>query len=195
MLTLSIEEAPARLIQPMSEDQFFEFCQRNRDLRIERAANGEIVIMPPVGLSGSGANSDVSGQLWEWTRKTGRGRSFGTDAGYTLPNGAVRSPDASWISSERLATVSERDYQRFAHVCPEFVIEVLPRSDSLKETQEKMVEWIENGVLLGWLINPRKEQVFIYAPDIAAQLLQSPEQLRGTGPVDGFVLDMTMVRK
>src|ERR1700730_14448663 len=133
MDVLTITRPVSVVLKPMNEDEFFEFCQRNEDLRIERTAEGEIIVVPPASLETGGGNARIIAQLSVWADEDGRGRAFDSNTGFTLPSGAVRSPDAAWISEARIQTIPENDYRKFAHVCPEFVIELLSPTDSLPE--------------------------------------------------------------
>jgi len=178
----------------MSDDEFFEFCQRNDDLRIERTAEGEIIVMPPAGSQTSHRNLGIAAQLWDWAEEDGRGQAYDSSAGFTLPNGAVRSPDASWISNERIESISEREIEKFAHVCPEFVIELVSPSDSLPELQRKMQEWIENGAQLAWLIDPFQRLILEYTSG-AVRTSDAPDEMVGTGQVEGFRLNLRKIWK
>jgi Uma2 family endonuclease len=175
---------------PMSEDEFFEFCGLNQDRRIERTAKGDIVVMPPTGGETGEQDAGLIEQLKAWTRRDGRGRAFSSSTGFTLPNGAVRSPDAGWILRSRWEGISRQERRRFAHITPDFVIELLSPSDRLSEVQEKMSEWIAQGARLGWLIDPDNRRVFIYRPNPPVEVLQNPAHVVGEDPVDGFVLDL-----
>lgn len=159
-----------------TEEDFFDFCRLNRDLRIERAANGTIHIMPPTGFDTGKFNSDVNADLNYWNRKAKSGRVGDSNTGYTLPNGAVRAPDASWVSNERLSKLTDEERQKFAPVCPEFVIEIRSPSDSLNKLQDKMEEYMQNGCLLGWLIDHKNQQVHIYRADGTRALIDSFDQ-------------------
>ena len=176
-------------LQPMTENQFFEFCQRNKDLRIERTAQGEIIVMPPVGFEASDRELSAGAQLRAWAKRDGRGRASGATAGFILPNGAVRSADAAWISRIRLASVPRLELAKFPHLCPEFVIEVRSQSDSLRALQAKMQEWIDNGAELGWLIDPAKRVVYEYTRD-GVRRFNAPSRMKGHGPIAGFTLDL-----
>ena len=149
----------------MSDEQFFEFCQANHDVRIERNSRGEIIIMPPTGWETSDKNSEINFQLRLWAKKDKRGKVAESSGGYKMPNGAVMSPDASWILKERLEKVSPTKRQKFLPLAPDFVIELRSESDTLSKLQAKMEEYIENGVSLGWLIDPTKMRVYVYRPD------------------------------
>lgn len=149
----------------MDDDRYFDFCQLNPKLRIERTSQGEIVIMPPVGLESGNQELQVGFQLMAWANKDGRGRAFGSSVAFILPNRAGRSPDASWVSKAQLARLDQEEKSKFPHLCPEFVIEVMSPSDRLKTIRAKMQEWIDNGVQLAWLVDGRRRMVSIIVPD------------------------------
>ena len=179
----------------LSEAEFFELCQENPDLRMEREAHGEITIMSPVHTLSSYYESEVLRQLSNWHVQNGRkGLVLSSSGGITLPNGAVRSPDAAWISPERAAQISLEDRRRFAHVAPDFVVELLSPSDALSRTQAKMEEYIAQGVRLGWLIHPDEGWVAIYRPgnpityhrDFSRPLSAAPE-------LPGFIFSLSEI--
>ncbi|MCC5627133.1 Uma2 family endonuclease [Nostoc sphaeroides] len=177
----------------LTEDQFYEFCQLNHDFRIERNAAGELVIMPPTGSETDERNFNLVGQLWVWTKQDGTGVGFGSSGGFTLPNGAVRSPDAAWIKRDRWEAIPAELRKKFAPICPEFVIELRSESDNLRILQDKMQEYIDNGTQLGWLIDRKQRRVFIYRPNIAVEVLDNPKTLFGETLLPGFVLDLNQV--
>ncbi|PMB40562.1 hypothetical protein CEN40_22115 [Fischerella thermalis CCMEE 5205] len=177
----------------MTDDQFYELCQLNRDFRIERNAFGELVIMPPTGSETDERNFNLIGQLWVWTKQDGTGVGFGSSGGFTLPNGAVRSPDAAWIKSTRWQAIPVELRKKFAPICPEFVIELRSDSDSLQLLQDKMQEYIENGTQLGWLIDRKQRKVFIYRPGNIIEELDNPQTLSGESLLPGFVLDLSQI--
>ncbi|MCW5909453.1 MAG: Uma2 family endonuclease [Cyclobacteriaceae bacterium] len=179
----------------LTDEQFFWFCQQNKDLRIERNHKLETVIMSPV-TSLSGAHSlEVARQLANWAIAAGTGLSFDSSAGFTLPDKSVFSPDASWISNEKWNALSEDDKDRFAPVCPEFVIEVRSKSDSLDDLQKKMELWLKNGAHLAWLIDPREKMSYLYRPNKPVETVKGlDKKLVGEGPVAGFVLDLSLLR-
>jgi Uma2 family endonuclease len=179
--------------RPMSSDEFFDFCQANSFFRIERMADGEIVIMPPAGDESSHECARMNARLFNWAERDGRGRVFDSSAGFKLPNGATLSPDASWISHVRLATVTREQIRKFAPICPDFVVEVQSPSDSVPRLKRKMHEWIHNGAQLGWLILPDSKTVYVYRPGQEPEFLTNITQLKGEGPVEGFVLDLTEI--
>ncbi len=178
----------------MTDDDFFEFCQVNRDLRIERNKYGELVIMPPTGSETGNREGNIFGQLWVWSEQDGTGITFSPSAGFKLSTGAERSPDASWIRLERWNTLSAEQKQRFAPICPDFVVELRSHSDNLKPLQEKMLEYMqEPGFQLGWLIDRKNCQVYIYRPGEEVECLDNPATVSGDRVLPGFVLNMSKI--
>ena len=177
----------------MTDEQFFELCQNNRDLRFERNANGELIIMPPTGGETGNKNARITQQVMNWTDVDGTGIAFDSSTCFKLPNGADRSPDAAWIKLERWDALTDEEKQKFPPICPDFVIELLSPSDSLKTTQEKMKEYIDNGVRLGILINRKSRQVEIYRPGKEVEVLDSPDTVSGEDVLKGFVLHLGMI--
>jgi len=185
-------ESPIR-IQParhMSDDEFYAFCAANPELRIERTAKGEIVIMPGTGFETGDQNAGLTAQLYSWARRDGRGRAVDSGVEYFLPSGAARSPDASWVPRSRLAQLTAEQKKKFLRLCPDFVVELRSPSDRLPSLQAKMREWIENGARLGWLIDPKTRSVYIYRPGQTTERLVNPDRVEGEPPIDGFVLEM-----
>lgn len=172
----------------MTDDEYFQFCADNPDLRIERSVEGDILIMPPVGGEGSFRNSELSAELRTWARKDGRGRGFDSSVEYFLPSGAAYSPDASWVLRSRLDKLTRDEKRKFPRLCPDFVIELMSPSDRLRKVKAKIAEWIENGAQLGWLLDPDHRTVYIYRPDREPEQIVNPERIVGEGPVAGFVL-------
>ncbi|WP_414552136.1 Uma2 family endonuclease [Anabaena sp. CCY 0017] len=177
----------------MTDDQFFQLCQNNRELRFERTANGDLIIMPPTGGETGNRNGRLNQQLFNWTDADGTGIAFDSSTCFKLPNGADRSPDASWIKLERWNALSDEEKQKFPPICPDFVIELLSPSDSLKTTQDKMREYIDNGVRLGLLINRKSRQVEIYRQGKDVEVLESPATVSGEDVLNGFVLNLGMI--
>lgn len=182
-----------RPVIEMTDDQFFEFCQINADLRIERTAHGEIEIMPPTGWKTGGRNADIVIQLGVWAKQDGRGVVTDSSGGFTLPDSAVRAPDASWTERSRAEAFSEEQQEKFIPLCPDFVIELRSPNDSLKVLQAKMQEYMENGARLDWLIDPILRRVSIYRPGLVVETLDNPEALSGDPVLPGFVLDLRSV--
>jgi Uma2 family endonuclease len=172
----------------MSDDEYFQFCADNSELRVERTAEGDIVVMPPAGIESSFRNNEVSAELRNWARKDGRGRAFDSSVEFLLPSGAAYSPDASWVQESRLDKLSRTEKRKFPHLCPDFVIELMSPSDRLPKLKAKMREWMENGAQLGWLLDPDNRTAYIYRPEREPEQVINPERLTGEGPVAGFVL-------
>jgi Uma2 family endonuclease len=173
----------------MTADQFFDFCQQNETLRIERTAEGDIILMPPAGPPSGARNADLNYQLVGWAKKDGNGIAFDSSAGFTLPSGAERSPDASWIRKERLASLTPEQRQGFWPICPDFVAEIRSPSDRLATLQVKMQEYLDNGAQLGWLLDPEPRHVYIYRPGHPVEQLDNPATVPGDPVLPGFVLD------
>jgi Uma2 family endonuclease len=191
--------APARLVMSfptdvrMTADEFFTFCQQNRDLRIERTANGEIVIMPPAGGETGSRNAAIGMFLRGWAMQNGRGVAFDSSTGFDLPNGATRSPDAAWVLRERLSKLTPEQKRKFLPLCPDFVVELQSPSDTLDDLQEKLQEYIDNGAQLGWLLAPDTKTVYIYKPGTPMERLDAPAQITGDPLLLGFVLNLAEV--
>ncbi len=177
----------------MSEDRFFDFCQLNSHLRIERTSTGKLIIMSPAGSETGNRNFKLIQQLANWTDQDGTGIGFDSSAGFILPNGATRSPDASWIKLTRWNALSEAQKAKFAPICPDFVVEIRSPSDSLKALQDKMQEYIENGASLGWLIDRQNRQVYIYRPNSDVECLDNPATVSGDSVLPEFNLDLEKI--
>jgi len=180
-------------IKSMSVEQFYEFCLANRDLRIERTASGEVIIMPPAFSDTGNRNIKIAQQLANWAEQDGTGETFDSSAGFTLPNGATCSPDASWIKLERWNALTEDQKASFAPICPDFVIELRSKSDIIKSLQDKMQEYIDNGALLGFLIDRKNSKVQIYRPNQEPEILDNPETVSGEPVLPGFILQMAKI--
>ncbi|MBW4662671.1 MAG: Uma2 family endonuclease [Chroococcus sp. CMT-3BRIN-NPC107] len=174
----------------LTDEQFFQLCQNNQDLRIERTAQGKLIIMPPTGWGSGNRNGRLTQRLFNWTDADGTGVAFDSSTGYKLPNGANRSPDASWISRERLEALNP-DPTRFMPMSPDFAVELRSATDGLRATQQKMQEYLDCGVRLGWLIDPQNQQVEIYRLGQNVEVLKSPSSLSGEDVLPGFVLNLT----
>jgi Uma2 family endonuclease len=177
----------------LTDEQFLELCQNNRELKFERTQSGELVIMPPTGGTTSDRNSDLNFQLRAWNRQYNLGKVFDSSGGFKLPNGADRSPDASWVSIERWEALTSEEKDKFLPLCPDFVIELRSPSDSLPTLRSKMEEYINNGARLGWLIDPKRRVIEIYRPDREVEILTSPSTVSGEDILPGFVLDLTQI--
>jgi Uma2 family endonuclease len=177
----------------MTDDQFFDFCQLNRHFRIERNQIGDLFIMSPTGSETEERNFNLNGQLWIWTKQDGTGVGFGSSGGFTLPNGAVRSPDAAWIKRTKWEIIPADKRKKFAPICPEFVVELRSENDNLSTLKEKMQEYIDNGTQLAWLIDRKQRKVFIYRPNCGVEELDNPQTLTGEDILPGFVLDLSEI--
>lgn len=181
-------------IPRLSPEDFIELCQANQDLQLELTATGEVIITPLTFSWTGKQNSGLNAQLWNWNDQTDLGIVFDSSTGFSLPNGAIRSPDVSWVSKERWDTLTEsQQKEAFSPLSPDFVVELRSSSDSLKKLREKMQEYIDNGVRLGWLIDSTTKQVEIYRPGREAEVLESPATLSGENVLPGFVLNLNKV--
>ncbi len=171
----------------LTEEQFMVLCQENPELRLELSAEGELVIMPPTGSEGGWRSGEVFLFLGTWAKQDQTGLSFDSSTGFTLPNGAIRSPDASWILRERWTALTKAQREKFAPICPDFVAEVRSQSDRLPDLLDKMQEYLDNGARLGWLIDPLDQRAYIYRPGHAVEVLEDPEVLGGKPVLPGFL--------
>lgn len=174
----------------LTDEEFEQLVAVNKELRLELTKSGELIIMPPTGGETGNRNFDLSGQLWFWNRQNKLGKAFDSSCGFKLPNGATRSPDASWVKMERWDALTPQQRKKFLPLCPDFAVELLSSGDDLEDTQAKMREYIDNGLRLGWLINPKDKQVEIYRPNQEVEVLESPRSLSGEDVLPGFVLDL-----
>jgi Uma2 family endonuclease len=177
----------------VTHEQFKELIVANPDLRLERTAIGELIIMSPTGSSTGKRNTGIIGQLWQWNRQANLGVVFESSTGFHLPNGADRSPDASWVKLERWEALTEEQQEGFAPICPDFVVELRSPSDNMETLRTKMKEYMENGAILGWLIDRKKRLVEVYRQGQDVQVLNNPINLSGETVLPGFVLDLTEV--
>jgi len=176
----------------MNDDQYYEFCMANADVRFERTPQGEIIIVPPAGYESDYQSNEVAAQLSRWAKRQGGGKASGASAEFILPTGAALSPDAAWVSNTRLSKLSKEQLRRFPRVCPEFIVEVMSPSDRLKAAKEKMEDWIRGGIELGWLIHGDEQTVYIYrVGQNDADKRTGITKLSSEGPVAGFELDLT----
>ena len=175
----------------MTDKAFYDFCQSNKDFRFEMNRKGELIIMPPTTIETSRKNAKITSYLVVWAEKDKTGFAFESDGMFVLPNGAKRAPDASWMLRERFYALSVEDREeKFAPVCPDFVIELRSKSDNLRKLQNKMREYIENGARLGWLIDPYEKRVHVYRGDKTVEVLNNPKTVSGEDVLQGFELDL-----
>lgn len=179
-----------RSTMELTDERFEQICHSNQDLRFERSAKGELVVMSPTGSETGRQNWGLAGQLWLWNQRTRLGVGFDSSAGFTLPNGAIRSPDASWIKQERWDALSPAQKRKFAPICPDFVVEICSPSDRLADVQSKMQEYLDNGTRLGWLIIPETRQVEVYRLNQTREILSNPMSISGEDVLPGFELDL-----
>ncbi len=176
---------------PLSNDQLYDLCRHNTDWRFERTAKGDLIIMAPTGSETGSYNADIAGELYIWNRRMNLGKVFDSSAGFTLPNGAMRAADAAWIALNRWNLLEPDVRKKFAPICPDFVVELMSPTDRLKETQDKMDEWMANGCRLGWLIDRENELVYIYRANGQNSVVKSfDETLSGEDVLPGFVLEL-----
>jgi len=182
-----------RFQRPMTDEELMRFCAANEMVRVERDANGELILMSPTGTGTGRINSELNFQLAAWARETNSGVTFDSNAGFTLPDGSMRSPDAAWIAWPRWNALTKEEQERFAPICPEFVIELRSPSDSLPELQAKMRLWVANGAEVAWLVDPARKTVEVYRPGREAEVVAGGSAVEGAGPVAGFVLELGRV--
>lgn len=179
-----------------TDDELFEFCAANKELRIERNQNGQILIMPPTGAASGNQNFTFNAFFGQWVlANKNLGYGFDSSTGFRLANGAMRSPDAAWISNERWEQLSSDEQKKFAPLAPDFVVEIRSEPDALKELQNKMLEWVENGCRLAWLIDPLEQKAYVYTPQGLSETIQTfTEKLNGGDVLPGFELDLAVLK-
>ncbi|RCJ40222.1 hypothetical protein A6770_10790 [Nostoc minutum NIES-26] len=177
----------------LTDDQFYQLCRKNPEIKFERNANGELIIMPPTGGETGKYNAGLTADFVIWNRKYKLGEIFDSSTCFKLPNGANRSPDVAWIRKDRWDALTPEQKEKFPPIAPDFVLELMSPSDSLEETQAKMREYMDNQIKLGWLINRKAGQVEIYRQDKPVEILESPQELSGEDALPGFVLDLQIV--
>ena len=192
-MPLAINLSSLTTMSKMSDQQFYDFCRTNPDLRIERNANGEIIVIPPAFADTGNRNGRIFGQLFVWSEADATGEAFDSSSGFTLPNGATRSPDAAWILSERWNALTPEQQASFAPIVPDFVVELRSSSDTLVSLKEKMEEYIANGVRLGLLIDRKNRQVHVYRPNREAEILDNPESVSCEPELPMFALKMAKI--
>ncbi|HIK13139.1 MAG TPA: Uma2 family endonuclease [Oscillatoriaceae cyanobacterium M33_DOE_052] len=188
VLTLNLPHA-----WKLTDEEFASLASLNQDLRLELTATGELMIMPPTGGETGERNFELIGQFWRWNRQTKLGKAFDSSTGFRLPNGATRSPDVSWIKNDRWLALTPEQRKKFLPLCPDFAVELVSESDDIEDPREKMQEYHQNGLRLGWLIAPKTQTVEIYRPNGEVELLQSPLSLSGEDVLPGFTLDLTPI--
>ena len=192
-MSIPIDLSSLTALPIMSELQFYEFCRTNPDLRIERNAHGEVIVMSPAFADTGNRNFKIAQQVANWADDDGTGEGFDSSSGFTLPNGATRSPDTSWIQSDRWNMLSPEQKTSFAPIVPDFVIELRSSSDTLKSLQDKMQEYIDQGVRLGLLIDRKNLTVHIYRPNVPPDILSNPKIVNCEPELAGFELKMAKI--
>ena len=177
----------------LTDEQFYQLCRANSDVKFERNAKGELIIMPPTGGGTGKRNIELATDLVIWNRQTRLGVCFDSSTCFRLPQGGDRSPDVSWILQSRWDSLTPDEQEKFPPICPDFVLELMSPSDNLKIAQEKMQEYLNNGIRLGWLINRRTQTVEIYRQGQEVEVLQSPTTLSGEDVLPGFVLNLQTI--
>ena len=194
MTELLIDEVSLKLPLPeLTDDQFFDLCAAHSDYRIERTAQGKILIMPGTGGETGSGNAALTAQLYVWANTDRRGVAFDSSTMFRLPDSAMRSPDAAWVLRSRLADLSQEARRRFLPLCPDFLIELTSPSDRLPDVQAKMREWMQNGCQLGWILHTENKTVHIYRPGHEVEIVVEPAHVAGEGPVAGFTLDLAAI--
>ena len=173
-----------------TDDDFWELCVANPEMRLERTAEGEVIFMPPADSDTGMRGAAIIGPLWDWSRRASLGKGFDSSAGFTLPNGAIRAPDSSWVRKARWDALTRQEQSRVAPIFPDFGVELRSRSDELADVRKKMQEYMENGARLGWLIDPQEQRVYIYRPGQAVEVLDDPETVSGETVLPGFTLEL-----
>jgi Uma2 family endonuclease len=186
----AIEVDFGKFLKPMNDDEFFEFCQRHKDLRIEMNEDGEIIIMPPTGSETGIKNFNLTGIFWTWVKEDGTGVGFDSSTGFRLPNGAKRSPDLSWMKLEKWNAIPAEERKKFAPVCPDFVVELRSETDPLEKLQAKMREYVDSGASLGWLIDATTRKIYVYRPNAEMEVLKDPKEISGEPLLKGFTLNL-----
>jgi Uma2 family endonuclease len=177
----------------VDDQQFAALVRQNPDLRFERTAEGDVLVMPPTGGVTGNRNAGITAQLWDWATRDGTGASCDSSTGFTLPNGAIRSPEAAWVSNERLRALTPEQKERFLPLCPDFVIELRSPSDSLAATQAKLEEYLANGARLGWLLDIPNRQAYVYRPGASVERLDEPDALSAEPELPGFTLTLGLI--
>jgi Uma2 family endonuclease len=180
-------------IYQLNDEQFYQLCRHNPEIKFERSRSGEIVIMSPTGGETGNINAEISAEFVIWNRQNKLGKVFDSSTCFKLPIGSDRSPDVAWIERKRWDALTPKHKEKFPPIAPDFVLELMSPTDSLKETQKKMEEYRESGVKLGWLINRKSRRVEIYRSDREVEILEYPNSLSGENVLLNFVLDLKIV--
>jgi Uma2 family endonuclease len=177
----------------VTDEQFRQLAMANPELRLERTAEGKLIVMSPTGSEGGSFNAELRADIVLWNRQARLGKVFDSSTGFRLPNGAIRAPDTAWVAQQRWEVLTPEQRQGFAPLCPDFVLELVSETDDLDDLRAKMQEYLENGCRLGWLIDPISQRVEIYRPGQSVEILQAPARLSGDEILPGCVLDLRRV--
>lgn len=198
-MSIAIQDKPVKEMPKLpvdisyfTDDQYFQFCAVNKELGIERTAEGKIIIMSPTGGETGRRNADLTWQLVGWAKHDGTGIAFDSNTEFRLPNGANRTPDASWVLKSRWEAIAEPEREKFPPLCPDFVVELLSPSDTIEELKLKMQEYMANGARLGWLLDPKRKRAWVYSGG-SVEVLEHPSELRGDPILPGFTLKLTEI--
>lgn len=190
VLNLEGRDVYLPFVGKVSDEQYLEFCKRNPDLRAERTAAGDLIIMSPTGGKSGAQNFYLTTHFGVWAETDGTGRGFDSSTEFSLPNGAKRMPDVSWVRLDRWNALTDEQKKQFPPLCPDFVIELRSPSDRLNTLREKMEEYIANGAQLGWLIDPLEKKVHVYRPHAIVEIINDPKEVTGEPLLKGFALDV-----
>ncbi|MDJ0845448.1 Uma2 family endonuclease [Crocosphaera sp.] len=177
----------------LTDEEFYQLCQVNESWRLELTAKGELLIMPPLGGKSGKREARLISKLWVWNEETNLGVVFSSSTVFRLPNGGKRSPDVAWVKLEKWNRLTEEDQEKFPPLCPDFIIELRSRTDKLEDLQEKMLEYLDAGLILGWLINPQQQQVEIYRQNQDKEIIYLPANLSAEDVLPGFILDIPIM--
>jgi Uma2 family endonuclease len=184
----------ATALRKMTEEEFFDFCQQqDDDVRLELTSEGDLLIMSPTGGKSGIRSLKLTTALSRWVERDGTGQGFDSSTGFALPNGAMRSPDFAWVKNERWNALTGDEQERFAPLCPDFVVELRSRTDSLKTLRRKMEEYISNGAQFGWLIDPKGRKVYVYRPQVEVEVLSDPQTISGEPILRGLSLELKAI--
>ena len=181
------------VITKINDEQFYQLCRYNPELNLERNQQGEIIILPPTGCETGNYNAELIVEFGMWNRQKKLGKVFDSSTCFKLPKGSNRSPDVAYIKKERWDKLTDEEKTKFSPIAPDFVLELMSKTDSLRQTQKKMEEYIDNGVKLGWLVNPEKKQVEIYRQGEEKEILDHPQTISGEDVLPDFILDLSII--
>lgn len=184
---------PTNIALSITHEQFVQLALANRELQLELTATGKLIIMPPTGGETGKRNAEIEGQLWLWNRQRNNGIVFNSSTGFLLPNGSIRSPDAAWVRLDKWQALAPEQRENFLPLCPDFVVELRSKNDNMPKLRDKMKEYLDNGVCLGWLIDSKNKKVEIYRLGKQVEVLENPASLSGEEVLPGFILDLTEV--